>query len=102
MIKFTTALLKKLCLGESRKIKQSEASKTEEGNLQLSDDELQAGSNYFFRKATLEWTHFVKLSKFKNITKEKNGILYYTGRIMPTDQVNVVGKLTSVMKDLNL
>ena len=42
----------------------------------------------------------MKENQDKTISKEKEGILYYTGRILPNQNVTVVGRMTNVMKDL--
>ena len=47
---------------------------------------------YYFKIATQEIKHFLPEAKYKNLSQEKSGILYYTGRILPTQQVN--GDLT--------
>ena len=47
---------------------------------------------YYFKIATEEVKHFLPVSKYKNISEEKSGILYYTGRILPTQEVG--GDLT--------
>ena len=47
---------------------------------------------YYFRLATSEIKHFLTESKYKHISEEKSGILYYTGRILPTQDVG--GDLT--------
>ena len=47
---------------------------------------------YFFRMATKEVKHFLPESKFKNLSEEKSGILFYTGRILPTQEIG--GDLT--------
>ena len=36
---------------------------------------------YFFKKATKEVKEFVRASNYQKISREKNGILLYTGRI---------------------
>ena len=48
---------------------------------------ISAALQYFFRSATDEVKHFLPASKYKHITEEKLGILYYTGRILPTQGV---------------
>lgn len=53
-----------------------------------------------FRKATNEVKQFVKPSFYEHRSKEVKGILYYTGRILPTETVESVGVMTEVMKDL--
>ena len=73
----------------------------QKGHFILTDDELQKSKLYFFKKATKEVKHFNHESKFKKISEEKNEILYYTGRILPTDQINAIGKVTTTMKDLS-
>ena len=66
----------------------------------LSEEEIKNAENYFFQKATAEIKHFMKENQYKRISKEKEGILYYTGRILPNQNVTVVGRMTNVMKDL--
>ena len=65
----------------------------------LSEEEIKNAENYFFQKATAEIKHFMKKNQYKRISKEKEGILYYTGRILPNQNVTVVGRMTIVMKD---
>ena len=43
----------------------------------------------------------MKETTYKNITEERNGILYYTGRILPTSAITVAGKMTATMLDLS-
>jgi len=57
---------------------------------------------YLFRKATSEVKAFLPSTKFKKISKMKDDILYYTGRILPTDEATIVGNATNVMKDLSV
>ena len=66
----------------------------------LTEEDLTDAENYFYRKATQEIKQFVKRSKIGKISKEKDGILYYIGRILPTDNITVAGNMTSTMKDL--
>ena len=42
----------------------------------------------------------MKENQYKRISKEKEGILYYSGRILPNQNVTVVGRMTKVIKDL--
>ena len=67
----------------------------------FSDDEIKNAEKYFFKVGTKEVFQFVQPKKFEKITQEKNGILHYTGRILPSDKVSIVGKFTSTMKDLS-
>ena len=68
--------------------------------LVISEKEMNAARMYLFKKATQEVKHFVKLALYKDISEEVDGILTYTGRILPTDSIKIVGKATQVMKDL--
>ena len=67
----------------------------------IPEDVINKAKQYFFRKATLEVEKFAKPSQYKNISHESHGVLMYTGRILPTEAVTIVGKATEVMKDLS-
>ena len=54
--------------------------------VKLSEDNLQESLNYFYRKATLEIQCFQPKTSYERISSEKFGILYYTGRILPTQK----------------
>ena len=69
-------------------------------HLPLTDEELKQGSNYFFRKCTAEIKQFLPKTKYEHISKEVDGILMYSGRILPTIEVTCTGKFTNIMKDL--
>ena len=43
----------------------------------------------------------MKPSKFKDISTEVNGVLKFSGRILPTDDITIVGRATQAMKDLS-
>ena len=66
----------------------------------LTDEDICNSRQYYFKRATQEVKHFNHQSKLKKISEEKDGILYFTGRILPTDQISTLGKATSTMKDL--
>ena len=66
----------------------------------ISEDDMKIAKMYMFKKATLEVKHFLKPSQFKDISEEVNGVLTYTGRILPTDNISIVGRATQAMKDL--
>ena len=66
----------------------------------LDDQSLKEAEDYFYRKATAEIHQFMKPSEYADKTKEVNEILYYSGRILPDDNVTIVGKMTNAMKDL--
>ena len=48
------------------------------------------------RKATNEIKHFVKREKYENISKESNGILYYSGCVLPNQEFSPVVELTGI------
>ena len=56
---------------------------------------------YYFRKSTLEVKHFLAEKKYSNISKEVNGILYYSGRILPDQQISSQPSLVDVSFDLS-
>ena len=68
--------------------------------LVITDEELNVAKMYLFKKATSEVKHFLKLSRYEDLSNEVDGVLTYTGRILPTDDVTIVGRATQVMKDL--
>ena len=70
-------------------------------NVKITDNEFQEALNYFFRIATSEVRHFNSTERYEKISSEKNGILCYTGRILPTQEINVVTSMTDVMRDLS-
>ena len=47
---------------------------------------------YYFTKATEEIKHFIAYPKYENISQEINKVLYYTGRILPDQEIG--GNLT--------
>ena len=68
---------------------------------ELSETEINLAKQYFFEKATSEVKQFLKPSQYQQITSERNGILYYTGRILPTENVTSTCEMSDVMKDLS-
>lgn len=57
-------------------------SKAQKINRKVISKKKYLGRNFFFRKAMLEVKNFLKESQYKVIVTEKEGILYYTGRIL--------------------
>ena len=55
-----------------------------------------------YRKATLEVKQFLNEKLYKNIANEKNEILYYTDRILPSQVINNKIKLSDVCLDLTI
>ena len=72
-----------------------------EGYVFVSDVIIKEAEMYFYRKASDEVKRFLKPHQYKTISRETNGVLYYTGRILPEDNVTIVGQATEVMRDLS-
>lgn len=68
--------------------------------VQLSEDYVKSALNYFFLTASLEIKRFTKQIAYKHISKEKNGIRLYTGRILPSQKINNKINLSDVCADL--
>ena len=66
----------------------------------FTENELKEAENYFFKEATLEVKKFAKPSQYEQISTEAKGILYYNGRILPTDRISAACEITTVIKDL--
>ena len=66
----------------------------------LTDEEIQYAMDYFFKKATQEVKHFVNRKVYENISVERNGILFYTGRVL-SENITFRCTLTDVMLDLS-
>ena len=69
--------------------------------LKVSDEEINEASAYFFKKATDEVIHFSTKDKYQKISIEKDGILYYSGRILPSQEITSVQTMTDAMRDLS-
>ena len=98
---FIRTLQHEVSRSRSGVVKIKNSSKSSEGLVFISNDSLVEAEKYYFRKATNEIKHYLKPSQYQNISKEIEGILYYTGRILPSDEVTIVGKATEVMRDLS-
>lgn len=66
--------------------------------LVFSDEEMKRAEDYFFKKATREVQHFCKKKDYETITKLEGDILYYTGRVLDTQEYNA---MENVMYDLD-
>ena len=66
----------------------------------LSDEEILATKEYFFRKVTLKVKKFIKSTQYQKISIERDSILYYSGRIPPTDNIKITGEMSAAMKGL--
>ena len=66
----------------------------------LEDDLLLDALNYFYKKATLEIKRFLPKNSYKKISEEKNDVLFYTGRILPSQEIDGKLHLSDVCLDL--
>ena len=57
--------------------------------------------SYYFKKCTAEIQHFVPKKKYEKISRMKDEVLVYTGRVLSCDDITVTGKFTKTMKDLS-
>ncbi len=55
-------------------------------------------ADYFFRKATKEVKWFTKTVEYKHCSSEREGILYFSGRMLDSGRVNA---MEEVMFDLS-
>ena len=68
--------------------------------IELSNFFLKSALFYFSIKTSLEVKHFVKNSKYTNITANIDGVLYYSGRILPDYSFEGYPELCEVAIDL--
>ena len=69
--------------------------------VRVSNDEVKLALTYLFRKATEEVKKFVDIRLYNSISSEIEGILFYTGRILPSMEERVGPQLSDVMFDLS-
>jgi hypothetical protein len=69
--------------------------------ISLTDKDIQNALKYFYRKATEEVKNYVEKRVYQKISKEIDGILYYTGRILPSQTFNGKLNLCDVSLDLS-
>ena len=54
--------------------------------IELTEQDLMQALYYFFSKSTREIKHFNRKESYAKMSTEKNGILYYSGRILPSQK----------------
>ena len=54
--------------------------------IELTEQDLLEALYYYFTKSTRELKHFNRKESYEKMTTEKNGILYYSGRILPSQK----------------
>ena len=67
----------------------------------LTDADINRALDYYFRKATLEVKNFVRKNVYQKISTEKDGILFYKGRILPSQAIGGRKRMSDVMTDLS-
>ena len=66
----------------------------------LSQEDINNAMHYFYCKATEEIKHFYDKQKYQNISEEVDGILFYSGRILPSQRIENMNELSDVSFDL--
>ena len=69
--------------------------------VKIPEEGIKEAHNYLFRIATKEVKESMKKDKYEKISVEKDNILYYSGRILPTQKVSSTVALTETMLDLS-
>ena len=69
--------------------------------VELPDIMIKNALAYFFKISTLEIKQFLPKHKYCNISKEIDGIMYYTGRILPDQKVDNKLSVANVSYDLS-
>ena len=67
----------------------------------MSDEEVSASENSFFKEPTSEVKEFAKEKEYQKISFQKAGILYYKVRILATENINATCEMSTVMKYLS-
>ena len=68
--------------------------------IEIRDDMLRAAFTYFIIKASSEVTHFLDKKRYINISKKIDGVLYYSGRILPDQSFQGYPDLCAAALDL--
>jgi hypothetical protein len=69
--------------------------------VEITDEDMRFSMDYFYQKSTQEVKHFVDKKVYQKISKEVNGVLYYTGRILPSQIFGGKLSLSDVILDLS-
>ena len=67
----------------------------------VSNNEVRLAMTYLFRKATMDVKEFLNVQVYNSISNEINGILYYTGRILPSMMERIRLQMSDSMFDLS-
>ena len=68
--------------------------------VELTDNDVLLSLDYFFKKATAEVKQFARKKSYKDLSRERLGILFYTGRILPSQKIDSKVQLSDVCLDL--
>ena len=87
---------------ENDGVDQVERPRSSEANavriVSLCSNEVDEAEEYFFRKATAEIRHFCKPRDYQHFSKERNSILYFSGRLLDSGAIKA---METVMFDLS-
>ena len=98
MFRFIDNCLKKV--RTNSKLNPSLPPKVYTSDIGTTDEELKVAESYYYKIATLEMKQFTKPSLYDKISTEENGLLTFTGRILPSQEIDSVAPLSDAMKDL--
>ncbi len=70
--------------------------------IELTEYYLRCALTYFFMKASLEVKNFMNKKSYKNMSTDKNGVLLYTGRLLPSQKIDDQLHLADVCTDLSM
>ena len=76
-------------------------SSDEKPAITLTNDDIARAEMYYWRKGSAEVRHFIKPAKYKRFSKEVDGVIYYCGRILEVDNIQITTPMTKAMKDLH-
>ena len=80
-------------------MKSSSVLKQPSAYISLTGDNIHVSKEYFLKKYTSEVKYFLSKNNIKNSHLKKR-ILYFTGRLLNVDDVTIVGRYNSTMRDL--
>ena len=69
--------------------------------VELPEVDLKSALWYFFEKATAEVKHFLPKSSYERISEDVDGVLFYSGRILPSQEIGGQLSLCDVSFDLS-
>ena len=70
-------------------------------SVELPEVDLKAALRYFFEKATAEVKHFTPKRSYERFSEEVDGLLFYSGRILPSQEIGGQLSMADVSFDLS-